>query len=32
MYSRYKNEHRIFTLVETPIRKGLKQKEEKERK
>jgi hypothetical protein len=29
MYSLYRNEYRIFKLVETTIRKGLRQKEEK---
>jgi hypothetical protein len=28
MYSLYKNEYRIFKLVETSITKGLKEKEE----
>jgi hypothetical protein len=28
MYSLYKNEYRIFKLVETTIRKGLRQKKE----
>jgi hypothetical protein len=29
MCSVYKNEYRIFKLVETTIRKGLREKEEK---
>jgi hypothetical protein len=29
MYSLYKNEYRIFKAVETTIRRGLREKEEK---
>jgi hypothetical protein len=32
MYSLYNNEYRIFKSVETTIRKGLRYKEEKERR
>jgi hypothetical protein len=32
MYFRYKNEHRIFKPVEIAIRKGLRYKEEKQRR